>query len=276
MTTKSYPSDLTDAAWKVLYAALLPLLPPYAKRRYPLRRICDALSYRLRTGCQWRYLPHDFPPYEAVYYYFSTWTKRGVLDEVNALIVKHSRWTASRADGMPTEVQPTAAVVDSQAVKSAVRGRRDALGFAGDKRVVGVKRHVITDTDGRVLSVVVTAANRHDGPVARDCVIAARVAGYESLRVLFADSGYRGQEGKCAREDIDLRVVTRDEINAAKRKRKRLRDKAFAPLPKRWVIERTFGILSQWRGIRISHERRNDHVATSYLLANSISLLNRL
>ena len=120
-----------------------------------------------------------------------------------------------------------------------------------------------------------TAGNRHDGPVARERVIAARLAGYESLRVLFADSGYRGQEGKCAREGVDLRVITRDEINAAKRERKRLKGNEFVPLPKRWVIERTFGILSQWRAIRISHERRNDHVATS-LLANSISLLNRI
>ena len=230
----------------------------------------------MRTGCQWRYLPHDFPPHATVYYYFGQWTRRGILDEFNALIVKHSRWTAARADGTAAEVQPTAAIVDSQAVKSAVRGRRDSLGFAGDKRVNGVKRHVLTDTGGRVLSVVVTAANRHDGPVARDCVIAARVAGYVSLRTVFADSGYRGQEGRCAREGIDLRVITRDEINAAKRKRKRLKDRAFAPLPKRWVIERTFGILSQWRAIRISHERRNDHVATSLLLANSMSLLNRL
>ena len=104
MTTKSYPSDLTDAAWKVLYAALADLIPPYAGRRYPLRRICDALAYRLRTGVQWRYLPHDLPPYRTVFYYFADWTRRGVFDEVNALIVKHSRWTATRADGAPTEV----------------------------------------------------------------------------------------------------------------------------------------------------------------------------
>ena len=157
-----------------------------------------------------------------------------------------------------------------------MRGQREDLGFAGDKRVKGIKRHVLTDTGARVRSVVVTAVNRHDGPMARECVIAARVAGYESLRVVFADSGYRGKEGRCAREGIELWVVTRDEINAAKRKRKRLRDNGSAPLPKRWAIERTFGILSQWRGIRISHERRNSHVETSYLLANSISLLNRL
>ena len=276
MTCKSYPSDLTDAAWKVLHAALTPLLPRYANRKHSLRRICDALAYRLRTGCQWRYLPHDFPPHQTVYHYYADWTRRGVFDEVNALINRHSRWTSPRHDGSPTEIQPAAAVVDSQAVKSATRGRRDSLGFAGDKRVNGVKRHVLTDTGGRVLSVVVTPANRHDGPVARECVIAARAAGYDSLRVVYADSGYRGQEGKCAREGVDLRVVTRDEITASKRRRNRLKDKTFAPLPKRWVIERTFGILSQWRAIRISHERRDDHVASSYLLVNSISLLNRL
>ena len=70
MTCQSYPSDLTDAAWKVLHAALADLLPPYARRRYRLRRICDALAYRLRTGVQWRYLPRDFPPYRTVFYYF--------------------------------------------------------------------------------------------------------------------------------------------------------------------------------------------------------------
>ena len=179
-------------------------------------------------------------------------------------------------------IQPTAAVIDSyhwcvnQAVKSATRGRRDGLGFAGDKRVNGVKRHVVTDIGGRVLAVVVTAGNRHDGPVARDCAIAARMAGHKSLRVAYADSSYRGQEGSCAREGIRLLVITRKEINRAKRKHKRLKESGFSPIPKRWVIERTFGILSQWRAIRISHERRNDHVATSFLLVNSISLLNRI
>ena len=126
-----------------------------------------------------------------------------------------------------------------------------------------------------MLSCVVTAANRHDGPVARDCVIAARVAGYETLRTVFADAGYRGQEGACAREGVSLRVVTRGEVTAARKKRRRLNDKRFVPLPKRWVIERTFGILSQWRCLRVSHERRSDHVATSYLLANTILLANR-
>lgn len=273
MTTKSYPSDLTDAAWKVLHAALAPLLPPYANRKYSLRRICDALAYRLRTGCQWRYLPGDFPPYNTVFYYLSTWTKRGIIDEVNALMVRESRWAADRPDGTGVEIQPTAAVIDSQAVKSGTRGGREDLGFAGDKRVNGVKRHVITDTGGRVLACLVTAGNRHDGPLARECVIAMRIAGYESVRVVFADAGYRGQEEGCAREDVELRVITRGEITEAKKERKRLKDKPFVPLPKRWVIERTFGILSQWRAIRSSHERRNDHVASSYLLANSLVLV---
>ena len=122
---------------------------------------------------------------------------------------------------------------------------------------------------------MVTAANRHDGPVARDCVIAARLAGYETGRTVFADAGYRGQEEACAREGIELRVVTRGEVTAARKKHKRLNDKRFVPLPKRWVIERTFGILSQWRALRVSHERRSDHVATSYLLANTLLLANR-
>ena len=95
------------------------------------------------------------------------------------------------------------------------------------------------------------------------------------MRVVYADAGYRGQESRCAREGVELRVVTRGEVAAAKEELKRLKVKAFAPLPKRWVIERTFGILSQWRGIRVSHERRSDHVASSYLLANSILLANR-
>ena len=111
--------------------------------------------------------------------------------------------------------------------------------------------------------------------MARDCVIAARLAGYETGRTVFADAGYRGQEGACAREGIELRVVTLGEVTAARKKHKRLNDKRFVPLPKRWVIERTFGILSQWRALRVSHERRSDHVATSYLLANTLLLANR-
>ena len=271
MTLTSYPSDLTDAAWEVLRPALLALTPRYRGRAVSLRRVCDALAYRLRTGVQWRYLPHDFPTWGNVYRYYRRWTAAGVIHDVNDLIVRASR----EADPTCAAADPSACVIDAQAVKSGVRGRREARGFAGDKRVNGVKRHVACDTGGRVLACVVSAANRHDGPYAREALAHVRAGGYARVRVAFADAGYRGQERACAREAVELRVVTRGEVAAEVRRRKRLTDEAFVPLPKRWVIERTFGILSQWRALRVSYERRSDHAESAYLLANTFVLLNR-
>ena len=178
MTLTSYPSDLTDAAWKVLRPALLGLIPRYRGRVVSLRRVRDALAYRLRTGVQWRYLPHDFPGWGNVYRYYRAWTAAGVLHQVNDLIVRASR----AADPTCEAPEPTACVLDAQAVKSGTRGRRDDRGFAGDKRVNGVKRHVATDTGGRVLACVVSAANRHDGPYAREVLARVRPGGHRAAR----------------------------------------------------------------------------------------------
>ncbi len=271
MITTSYPSDLTDAPWKVIHPELMKLIPTYSGRQVDLRRVLDALAYRLRTGVQWRYLPHDFPSYSNVFRYFREWIKSGVFEPFNALIVKHSRTSAE----VEKAAQLTLTIVDAQVVKSGMRGQRNDLGFAEDKRVLGIKRHVATDSDGRVLACVVTAANCHDGPCIKEVCCDLRRLGYEGIRVALADAGYRGQEPWCAVEDIELRVVTRAEMKAAKLAHKDLTDKTFAPLPKRWVNERTFGILSQWRALRVSNQRRSRHSEAAYLLANPLLLSAR-
>ena len=271
MTLTSYPSDLSDGAWKILEARLYELIPAYS-RRTNLRRVVDALAYRLRTGCQWRYLPHDFPAWQTVYRYFAQWSRRLILDELNLLIVRLSRRSDTYPDGSPRSAAPTALVADSQSVKSTVRGRRDDRGFDGNKRINGIKRHALTDTAGRVVACVITPANAHDGPILRELLIRARLDGYAVGCAVFADDAYRGQAGEARIEGYDLRIVKRSDYVRAKG----LSGRAFAPLPKRWVVEQAFGCLSQWRGVRLSHERSSWHAETLFLLANALRWLRHL
>lgn len=271
MITTSYPSDLTDGGWKIVGAYLRRLLPTYA-RRTELRRVVNAILYRLRAGCPWRYLPNDFPDWRIVYYYFNSWSKRGVVDEVNRLIVRLSRRVEPSGTGRPRGAEPTALVVDAQTVKSGVRGLRDGLGFDGNKRINGVKRHVLTDTGGRVLACLVEPGGAHEGPRLRELLIYARLEGLAPGGVVFADAGYVGQEADALREGYRLKIVRRTDFAAAKDHKVR----SFDPLPKRWIIEQTFGCLSQYRGLRVCHERLARNSEAMFIVGNVNRLISRL
>ncbi|MGW2721616.1 IS5 family transposase [Streptomyces sp. NPDC001492] len=231
---RPYRSDVSDARWALIEPVFTAWRarrtgPGTAPRVHDLREIVNAIPYVNRTGIPWEYLPHDFPPYKTVYDYYAKWEADGTTQRVHDLL----RDKARRAHGRSSE--PTAAVVDAQSVKTSANVAETSQGIDVGKKIKGRKRRLITDTLGLVLAVLITAANVHDttgGKLLLDDV----AANYPSVSKVWADGGYQNSIfNHGARLGIDVEVVQRP------------RTRGFEPLPKRWVIERTFGRLMQHR-----------------------------
>ena len=232
MRSRRYGSDLTDAQWEVI----APQLSGRRPTKHHPRHVLDALLYLAKTGCQWRYLPDSFPPWQTVYYHLRRWTERGVLTGV----VHHLRRLVRQRAGR--EPSPSAAVIDSQSVKTThVGGPRS---FDGGKRINGRKRHVLTDTLGLLLAVLVHPAGVHDSqrvPHRLD-----RAQGHvPRLEVIFADQGYEATPKGLIWRVFGwlIRVVEREPGQ-----------KGFVVLKKRWVVERTFAWLGLSRRLSKDYE----------------------
>jgi putative transposase len=232
-----YDSCLTEAQW----AYLKPMLPKPAKRGRPrtdLRRIVDAILYVVKGGIPWRYLPTDFPPWKTVYHVFRKWT----LNHLWAALNDALRTLVRKALGKRS--QPTAAVLDSQSVKSA--GHGGPVGYDAAKRIKGRKRHVLVDTLGLLLGVAVTSASSTERAGAQ--VVLGRVLTWFTwLRLLWVDGGYTGATFanwvRELRPKLAVEVVKRSDPTAG-----------FKVLPRRWVVERTFGWLMHHRRLARDYE----------------------
>jgi putative transposase len=227
-----YPTDLTDRQWQVIEPRLpapksgpgKPGRPPYNQRQ-----LVNAVRYVVKTGCQWRQLPSDFGCWQTVYGYFNRWSQTKVWQDIMDQLTALER---SRQQRHP---EPTAGCIDSQSVKTAMQPT-DEVGFDGNKKVKGRKRHVLTDTLGLILCVVVTAASTGDREGLKQVLNRWFIKGVRRVRKLWVDAGYTGEAlrdwvGALKQTyKIDLEVTDHD-------------GKGFQVVPKRWVVERTFGWL---------------------------------
>ncbi|MCX4869387.1 IS5 family transposase (plasmid) [Streptomyces sp. NBC_00257] len=267
-TRRPYPSDLSDARWELIE----PVLAAWRFERrgraldfgrppeHDLRDIMDAILYVDRTGVQWRYLPHDFPPWNTVYGYFAKWQQEGVFAQLNGLL----RQLLRQKEGRDTE--PSACVIDAQSVKTSTSVPSSGQGVDAGKKIVGRKRSIVVDTIGLLLAVLVTAASVQDS-VAGTQLLDQVSAEHPGIRKVWVDGGYRRHLVEhAAALGIDMEITARTPGT-----------RGFTPIPKRWAVERTYGWLMLHRRLARDYETlptRSEamiHLAMTDLMARRLT-----
>ncbi|MDE2166221.1 MAG: IS5 family transposase [Alphaproteobacteria bacterium] len=258
-----YPSDLTDAEWALVEPAIPPAKHGGRRREVNVREVLNAIFYVLSTGCQWQALPKDLPPKSTAHYYFMLWEWDGTLERIHHLLYVATR----ERDGR--EASPSAAIIDSQTAKAAPKGGSalDPQGFDAGKKVTGRKRHILVDTLGLLLNVVVHSADVQDRDGARLVLDQRTRRRFPFIERIFADAGYQGAKMAAAIAKTGtwkLEIVKRNELHR------------FVVLPKRWIVERTLAWISHNRRLARDFERYARTAAAFVRLAMIRIMLRRL
>lgn len=253
---KKYSTNITDNQWQFIKNNLQ---LNNRKRKYDLRVIWNAILYLVKTGCQWRMLPTDFPKWELVYYYYSKWANAEDFD----LLLAKLRESIRMNKGQNRDA--SLGIMDSQSVRWG--NNRSLNGFDGNKKVKGIKRHVVVDKNGFLMAIMVTVANVHDS---KAVFLLMRTLHYflTSVKVILADGGYRGEIIEQVKSNFGyfIQVVLRFDN----------RKKEFKPINKRWIVERTFSWFDNDRRLCRNYELLMENSETMVKLSAIKFLLNKI
>ena len=257
--TQQYPSDTSNEEWDFIAPYLLLLREDAAQREYPLRDMFDAVRWIVRTGSPWRYLPHDFPPWNTVYQQARRWIKAQVFDDM-----VHDLRIALRLES-GRNAQPSAAIFDSRTIQSTPESG-DRAGYDGGKKKKGSKVHMAVDTMGNLLSLHISPANEQDRAHTGKLAETVQIETVHSVELAWVDQGYTGDK---ASEDakshgVELEVVKRPEGS-----------RGFILLPRRWVVERSFGWMSRCRRLGRDLERCSETLRAFHYLAFAMVMFGR-
>lgn len=260
MSRKGYPSDVSDDEWAFVAPYLTLMTEDAPQRTHSLREVFNAVRWIARTGAQWRWLPNDLPPWYTVYQQTQRWIKAGVFEAMVHDLRVLLRVAAGR------KAQPSAAIFDSRTLQSTPEsgGRAE---YDGAKRKRGNKTHIAVDTLGNLLALLVTPANEQDRATVGDLAEAVQQATEESVEIAFVDMGYTGETAaeEASAYGIRLEVVKMPETR-----------KGFVLLPRRWVVERSFGWAARFRRLARDYERLPETLAGLHFLAFAILMVKNV
>jgi transposase len=253
---KIYPTNISDNQWQFIKKTLN---FNNRKRKYDLRTIWNAIMYLVKTGCQWRMLPNNFPKWELVYYYYSKWANAEDFDLLLAKLREKVRLKRNQNS------EPRLGIMDSQSIKWG--NNRSLNGFDGNKKVKGIKRHVVVDKNGFLLAVMVTVANVYDGKAVE---LLMRTLAYflSPVKVILADGGYRGDIIEQVKNKFGylINIVMRSDEKKTE----------FKPISKRWIIERTFSWFENDRRLCRNYELIMENAENMVKLSAIKNLLNKI